>query len=473
MTDSTKRRWTSAVSSGMMLAATMAPVSHSAGQSAGQSAKDDGIAREAIGERAVRLRAMELEPFDQGLWSELGEWVGTPITAASTNGKVVLIGTWASWNTTSTRALSAMNRLAKEHADDGLVVFGLHHPMGWDKAGPLAERLSFPTAHDVDSSWRNALEIDQDPDFYLIDRAGQLRYADIHTSSLSKAVDQLLAESSVEAAGTKARNADAAAEAERTFRQTRAISRNAAAVDIPSVPFEMPGAEAFSDLKWPKSPEMEKDRNSGRRGQEDWVPQTFALPDTNLYPTTKPDTKGKVMVVYFWNHDLKGRARQILVNQLSDMDLFAKRHGRDVVVVGLLTPFRIDNNRRRNNDDEDQWDPEKLKPVVEENYRLHNLHHTLMIDDAGNTLQQLMRSPVNQGQQNSNRDEYLWPYAAIITSDGAVRWGGYIGPEPRQSSAVAGYDDFILALNRIIEKDPGVQARREAEEAYISNRGGN
>lgn len=467
MTETTIRRWTAAVTTGVMLAATMTTL----GQSAGPSATDDGIAREAIGERAARLREMELEPFDEGLWSELSEWVGTPITAADTDGKVVLIGSWASWNSTSTRALAAMNRLAKLHADDGLIVFGLHHPMGWDKAGVAAARVSFPTAHDTDGVWREALEIDQDPDFYLIDRAGQLRYADIHTSSLSKAVEKLLAETASEAAGTKARNADAAAQAERKFRETRAISRSAAVIDLPSVPFVMPGAEAFSELKWPQSPEMKSDRNNGRRGEGEWVPQTFALPDTNLYPTSKPDTNGKVIVAYFWNPDLKGRARQALLNQLSDMDLLSRRYGRDVVFVGLLTEFRTDNNRRRNDDDEDQWDPEKLKPVVEESYRLHDLHHTLMIDDAGMSMQQVLRSPTTRGQRSSNNDKYFWPYAAIITSDGAVRWGGYIGPEPRQVSSVAGYDDFILALNRIIEQDPGVQARREAEDAYIRDHG--
>ncbi len=466
MTDSTIRRWTSAVTTGVMLAGATATL--------GQSAPGDGIAREAIGDRAGRLRAMELEPFDAGLWSQLGEWTGTPITAASTQGKVVLIGTWASWNTTSTRALAAMNRLAKQHADDGLVVFGLHHPMGWDNAGSAAARATFPTAHDADSSWRDALEIDQDPDFYLIDRAGQLRYADIHTSSLSKAVNLLLAESSVEAAGTKGRNADAVEEAERTFRQTRAISRNAAVVDIPSVSFAMPGAEEFSDLKWPESPEMKPDRNSRRRGQEDWVPPIFTLPDTNLYPTAKPDTNGKVMVVYFWNHKIKGRSQQLMQRQLPEMDLLSRRYGRDVVVVGLLTTNQPNDSRRRNrnnDNEEDRWDPEKLKPVVEENYRLHDLHHTLVIDDPGFSLIALIQSPVNRGQRNSNKDLF-WPYAAIITSDGSVRWGGYIGQEPRQDSSVAGHDDFILALNRIIEKDPGVQARREAEDAFIRDRGG-
>ncbi len=469
MTLSTCKRWTAAITTGAALTATMA--AHGQIGSSVSGAVDDGIAREAIGARADRLKAMELEPFDAELWGKLTEWSGEPVTAASTDGKVVLIGTWASWNPTSTRSLAALDRLAKQHADDGLVVLGLHHPTGWESAGASAARMSFASAHDADGAWRTGLDIDQDPDFYLIDRAGQLRFADIHTSALSKAVDTLLAETISDAAGTRAGLESAAAQREQDFRRTRALTRTVEMVNIPSVSFTAPSAEAYNDVKWPESPEMKGDENSNRRGQEDWVPQAFALPDAGMYPPGKPDTNGKLMVVYFWNHEMKGRAREFMRTFVPQVDLLGRQYGRDVEFVGLLTEFENDNNNRRNGDDNEDWDPAKLRTVVEQTHRTHNLKHPLIIDDPGFSLQTVLRSPATRGQRNS-RDEYAWPYAAIVTSDGLVRWGGYVGPEFRQSDEVAGYDDFILALQRMIDRDPGVKARRKAEAAYIREHGG-
>ncbi len=465
MTRSTSKRWTAAITTGAVMASAMSTF----GQVGG--AVDDGIAREAIGARADRLKAMELDPFPAELWGQLTEWTGEPVTASNTQGKVVLIGTWASWNPTSTRALAAMDRLAKQHAEDGLVVLGLHHPTGWESAGASAAQMSFASAHDADGAWRKGLDIDQDPDFYLIDRAGQLRFADIHTSALSKAVDMLLAETVSDAAGTKAGLLSAAEQREREFRQTRALTRSVESADIPKVSFAAPSAEAYNDVKWPESPEMKGDENSNRRGQEDWVPQAFSVPTEGLYPPGPVDTDGKLTVVYLWDHEAKGRVRELMRSEFGKMDLLSKQYGRDVVFLGLLTDFEGLNNNGRNQDDEEEWDPTKLRSAVERLHREFNLNHKLFIDSPSFDLQLLVRSPAERGNSGRN-DDLFFPFAAIVTSDGAVRWCGYIGPEFRQTNEVAGYDDFILALQRMIERDPGVKARRKAEDAYIREKTG-
>ncbi len=432
------------------------------------SAGDDGIAREAIGERAERLKDMELEPFPASLWHAVSNnpdiWLGEALKPSDIDGKVVLIGSWASWNATSTRALAAMNRLAEQHAGDGLVVLGLHHPTGWEQAPARAARMSFPNVHDAEGVWREKLEIDQDPDFYLIDRAGQLRYADVHTASLSKAVDTLLAETVSEAAGLKDRLLSAAEQREREFRRTRAIAREAEATELPAVSFVPPSPEEYSEVDWPESPEMRGD-DRNRRDSQEWVPSQFSYPPEMLFPANPPNTNGKLTVVYFWNHELRGRGREFMREFLPQVDLLGRRYGRDVKFIGLLTQFEQRDNRRRDND-EDDWKPEELKSVVENYYKTHDLKHHLLIDDIDASLQQLLRTPATQNSRGG-REEYPWPYAAIVSSDGLIRWGGYVGPEFRQTNEVAGYDDFILALQRMIDRDPGVKARREAEEAYI------
>jgi hypothetical protein len=67
-----------------------------AGVRSGVVNTDDGVLREAVGDRAARLRQMELQPFDAGLWTKVGPWVGgEALGPAAIDGKVVLIASWA------------------------------------------------------------------------------------------------------------------------------------------------------------------------------------------------------------------------------------------------------------------------------------------------------------------------------------------------------------------------------------------
>lgn len=58
-----------------------------------------------------------------------------------------------------------------------------------EKAG-----ITYPVAIDVDSATTSAFAVDSYPDYYLIDRAGNLRVADLANSDLERAVKVLLAE---------------------------------------------------------------------------------------------------------------------------------------------------------------------------------------------------------------------------------------------------------------------------------------
>jgi thiol-disulfide isomerase/thioredoxin len=429
---------------------------------------DDGVLRKAVGERAERLRKMELTPFAAENWSKLGEWSsGTALGPADIDGKVLLIGSWASWNSTSTRVLPLMDNLAKEHASSGLVVMGLHHDRGWDAGKAMTQRVSFPTAHDTGNTWRTALDITSDPGFYMVDRAGQLRYADIRNESVATAVKLLLAETPEQAAATRDRISQQMEEAERAFRQTRQLERTAATTELPAVPFVMPGADAFKDVKWPVSVELKKDQGGWQ--QEEPLPQPFTVTGRPSFPASMPSTNGKLIVAYKWNHQMP-RGREIIQQLLPEMSALQRRYGRDVVVVGVLTQFVTDNNQQQNQD-EDFWNIEKIRPALAEHHRFHNLNHTLVLDDEERSLAAVMMSP---NYPNSQQQERIgWPYATIISSDGLTRWAGYIGPLFRSTDELAGHDDFMLALQQMIDRDPGVKARRAAEDAYIRAREGN
>ena len=86
--------------------------------------------------------------------------------------------------------------LAKKHADAGLVVLGVHTTNGADKMPAFVEeqKITYPVCIDVDNATTNGFAVDSFPDYYLIDRAGNLRVADLQNGALDDAIVALLAE---------------------------------------------------------------------------------------------------------------------------------------------------------------------------------------------------------------------------------------------------------------------------------------
>ncbi len=54
--------------------------------------------------------------------------------------------------------------------------------------------IDYPIAIDVEERTKTAFAVDSFPDYYLIDRAGNLRVADLANGDLDRAVELLLAE---------------------------------------------------------------------------------------------------------------------------------------------------------------------------------------------------------------------------------------------------------------------------------------
>ena len=89
-----------------------------------------------------------------------------------------------------------LSELAKKHADAGLVVLGVHTTNGADKMPAFVEeqQITYPMCIDIDNATTSGFAVDSYPDYYLIDRAGNLRVADLQNSALDDAVVALLAE---------------------------------------------------------------------------------------------------------------------------------------------------------------------------------------------------------------------------------------------------------------------------------------
>lgn len=95
--------------------------------------------------------------------------------------------------------------LAKKHADAGFVVIGVHTTQGADRMAEfVAEHgITYPVCADIDNATTTAFAVDSYPDYYLIDRAGKLRVADLQNRALDGAIAALLAEAAPGPAATK------------------------------------------------------------------------------------------------------------------------------------------------------------------------------------------------------------------------------------------------------------------------------
>ena len=145
------------------------------------------------GKTREQLDAMQLKPFDQKLWANLSDWTGTAPKPEDMNGKVVMIVTWASWYKLSAPAMRIAESLYEKNKDKGLVVVGVHNRRGAENAGESAKSLgiTFPWALDKEDKFHGALHGDQDPNIYVIDRSGDLRYALIDVASMEPAISCL------------------------------------------------------------------------------------------------------------------------------------------------------------------------------------------------------------------------------------------------------------------------------------------
>jgi hypothetical protein len=72
----------------------------------------------------------------------------------------------------------------------------VHTTSGGEKMEAFVKEqgVSYPVCIDKDNGTKKAYAVDSYPDYYLIDRAGKLRFADLANGELERAVKLLVAE---------------------------------------------------------------------------------------------------------------------------------------------------------------------------------------------------------------------------------------------------------------------------------------
>jgi thiol-disulfide isomerase/thioredoxin len=377
---------------------------------------DDNIQREGSGQRRAALDKMELKA-SPNIWADLTDWTnGSPVTAESTKGKVVVLATWSSFYKTSHSALTELQKIADRYGKD-VVVVGVHHEKGWDGAKAVADSLNikFAYAHDAQGKVRDTLQVDQDPDFYIIDRAGNMRYTDVVTGSVDRAVAALVHETAEEAAAVPTRLAEAAAKAAREATMTKAIAGDVRPGEVLNVNFPLPDPSAYKDAKWPE-------KNSGQLSATDVQGSTLPKPLGNeTWITKQLKTDGRVVVLDFWATWCGPCKRAMPM-----IDEMYKENKKDLVVIGISDEGRS---------------------TVENFLKDHPHAYGMTVDENRTLASALQVTGI--------------PHVVVMSTDGIVRWQG----NPLQP-------EFKSVVMKCIEADPGVAARRKAEVEYLKSKGG-
>ena len=122
-------------------------------------------------------------------------WINAePMTLKKLKGKIVVLDFWATWCGPCLASIPHTNELMEKYADQGVVIIGVCAKRGAEKMADTVKQrgIKYPVAEDTGTI--AAYKANSYPDYYIIDRNGVLRWADIANRDVEKAIKILLAE---------------------------------------------------------------------------------------------------------------------------------------------------------------------------------------------------------------------------------------------------------------------------------------
>lgn len=403
------------------------------------------IVREGEGAKRTELTKMELKTFPADAWAKLADWQSG--SASSLKGKAVLVVTYASWYRPSIKAFDMAKELSEKYAKQGLVVVAVHDKDGWAEAEKTkpADGASLLLAHDTKNEFRSMLRSDQDPDFYLIDKAGHMRFADIATDAVESAAKIVAEESEADASKISEK---IAAEKKRLEDEAKKATQAGSHIDlsaIPELPFTEPSEEEYQKAKWPLPPMTDQQRDEWQKTGKLPEPKSMSLPTDGWIPRT-PQFKGRATIVFFFHPDWGDPARLTAgFDWISSMQL---KYGRDVAVVLAVSNIFEEKDFLK----VAETDPEKMTPRVKEFCKLRKVDFSFLMD--------LDNSLYNEAKPEGSQD-YKGVILGILSSDSKVRF---------INAGSASISTFEATISKIINSDPGIKARREAEKKWLETK---
>lgn len=128
----------------------------------------------------------------------VNDWINSkPLTLADLKGKIVVLDFWATWCGPCLASVPHNNELQKKYADKGVVFVAICAPRGGEKmaATVKAKGIEYAVALDKgEGDTFKAYQADSYPDYFIIDRKGNLRWGDVVNQDTEKAIQLLLAE---------------------------------------------------------------------------------------------------------------------------------------------------------------------------------------------------------------------------------------------------------------------------------------
>jgi cytochrome c biogenesis protein CcmG/thiol:disulfide interchange protein DsbE len=126
-------------------------------------------------------------------------WINSkPLTLADLKGKIVVIDFWATWCGPCLASVPHSNELQKKYADKGVVFIGVCCPQGGEKMAETVKTHGIEYAVVLDTGEKGdtfaAYKADSYPDYFIIDRQGNLHWGDVVNDNTEKAIELLLAE---------------------------------------------------------------------------------------------------------------------------------------------------------------------------------------------------------------------------------------------------------------------------------------
>jgi thiol-disulfide isomerase/thioredoxin len=257
--------------------------------------------------------------------------------------------------------------------------------------------------------------VDQDPDFYVIDRAGQMRFADIDNRSVERAVEIAIKETAEQAAAVPTDRAAEAAKAEEDQWRTRGLTAEyiAALRGADDLQFELPESTAYEGVKWPENKEQS---SSGAASIPDLVSKMGGW----TWIGQRPNVQGKIVVIDFWRTWCGPCKRAI-----PGLEALQNQHRNELAIIGLSG--------------KDDRENESVLRSFLAGKRSAYFH---AYEESNSLMTQM---GVNG-----------FPTVIVLSSDGVIRWRGH----PMDK-------DFRKAVESMINADPGVKARREARAAML------
>lgn len=128
---------------------------------------------------------------------KLKDWINSKaLTNENLKGKIVLLDFWATWCGPCIRAIPHTNEMAEKYADKGVVIIGVCAPRGGEKMAATAKQkgIKYPIALDIEGATMKAFKANSYPDYFIIDRQGNLRWGDVANKDAEKAIELLLKE---------------------------------------------------------------------------------------------------------------------------------------------------------------------------------------------------------------------------------------------------------------------------------------